>query len=84
MTMKIITRDAQNVFDAYRIAQGMENAGASVFSISYDGMHQPFGALLPSSRFIVWAKHEESLSPDDIDKAISKEFGEDDDDEPAF
>jgi hypothetical protein len=62
--------------DALNTAQGMENAGASVFSVSHDGMRQPEGALIPSSRFIVWAKYEAPLTTDEIDAAISLAFGD--------
>ena len=73
---QIICRYANSDFDALRIAQGMENAGASVFSIAHAGMHQPHGAMIPSSKFIVWAKYEAPTTPDDIDKMIAREFGE--------
>lgn len=77
MGLKIIVRHAQNDLDALRTAQGMENAGASVFSIAHDGMHQPYGAMIPSSKFVVWAKYDESAtSPDRIDEAIEKEFAQ--------
>lgn len=69
--MKIICRHADNDMEAYRIAQGMEDAGATVFSISHNGMRQLEGALIPSSRFIVWGKYEAPLTPDAIDDAIS-------------
>lgn len=75
--MKIVMRNANNDFDAYRTAQGMENAGAVVFSITHNGMHQPFGAMVPSSRMVVWAKVESDDMIDAVDKAIEAEFGED-------
>jgi hypothetical protein len=56
------------------MAQGMENAGAQVISVSHDGMHQPFGAMEPSSKFIVWAKYESPMTPEQIDVAIDDEL----------
>lgn len=75
--MRIMCRNADNDLDAIRTAQGMENAGATVFSITHNGMHQPFGALSPSSRFIVWAKVENDDMIAAADAAIEKEFGVD-------
>lgn len=81
-TTRIIARHARNLLVAHQTAQGMENAGTEVFSITHDGMHQPYGALEQSSRFIVWGKVKDaSISFDDVDKAISKERGEDEEDE---
>lgn len=74
MGAKIMVRHADNDFEALRIAQGMENAGAAVFSIAHDGMHQPYGAMAPSSRFVVWAKVPSDLLIDAVDAAIKKEF----------
>jgi hypothetical protein len=71
--MKIIVRNADNDFDAYRIAQAMTDAGADVFSIAHNGMHQPYGAMVPSAKFIVFAKHADSISPETIDKYIDAE-----------
>lgn len=70
--MKIIARRADSDLDAFFTAQAMESAGASVFSVTYDGVRMPLDALAPDSRFIVWAKHDESLTTDAIDDAISK------------
>lgn len=72
---KIIMRHGRDDFDAFRIAQGMENAGAQVFSISPNGTHQLEGALIPCTKFIVWAKFEDPVTPDQIDAMIEKEFG---------
>jgi len=80
--MKIISRHADNDFDAFRTAQGMENAGATVFSISHNGMQQPYGAMAPSARFIVWAKVESEVMIDAVDASITKEFGDAPDDIP--
>ncbi len=72
--MRIMMRDADNSFDAYRTAQGMEKAGASVFSITHNGMYQPHGALIPSSRMVVWAKVKDDAMIAAVDEAIDKEF----------
>lgn len=74
--MQIISRTADNDFDAFRVAQGMENAGATVFSITHNGMHKPYGALEPSSRFIVWSKVQSEGMIEAVDAAIDKEFDE--------
>lgn len=75
---QIIVRHANSDFDALRTAQGMEKAGASVFSISHNGMPRPEGAIIPSSQFLVWAKYEGPLTTDEIDLAITREFGKED------
>lgn len=71
---KIMVRHANNDFEAMRTAQGMENAGANVFSITHAGMHQPFGAMAPSSKFVVWAKVPSLDMFDAIDAEIEKEL----------
>lgn len=75
--MQIMMREASNPFDAYRVATGMEKAGAYVFSITHSGMHQPSGALIPSSRMVVWAKVVDDKMIQAVDEAIDKEFGGD-------
>ena len=70
MNRKIIVRNAVDDFYAFLTAQGMEDAGATVFSISYDGQHQQQGALIPCSKFIVWASYADPTTPDEIDSAI--------------
>lgn len=75
--MRIMCREANDVLDAIRTAQGMENAGATVFSITHNGMRQPHGAMIPSSKFVVWAKVESDDMIAAVDKAIEAEFGED-------
>lgn len=71
VSLKIISRHAHDSLAAFHTAQGMENAGASVFSITHDGMDQKQGALIPSSRFIVWAKYDGDVTTDAVDAAIS-------------
>lgn len=68
-----MVRRADNDFDALCIAQGMENAGATVFSITHNGMHKPLGAIDPSSRLFVWAKVEYDWQINEVDHAIDKE-----------
>ena len=64
--MEIICRRAESTFDAVATAQGMENAGANVFSITFNpGMNPMFS-------FSVFAKYDRELvTPTEIDKAIS-------------
>lgn len=60
---KVITqREAQDNYHAQLIAQGMENAGADVISVS--GHSQGYIA--------VYCKHSELLSIDEIDAEIGK------------
>lgn len=63
--MEIICRPAESTFDAVATAQGMENAGANVFSIAFNpGMNPMFS-------FSVFAKYDQELvTPTEIDKAI--------------
>ena len=71
---KIMMRHANNDIEAMLTAQGMESAGADVFSITNDGMHQPYGARVPSSRFVVWAKVASAEMIAAVDEAISLEM----------
>lgn len=80
--MRIIMREAKNNFDAFLVAEAMESAGANVFSIAHDGMHQLEGALIPCSRFVVFAKYDgpEEARCDEIDRAIGRAlYGEETD-----
>lgn len=72
--MRIILRHANTDFDALTIAQGMENAGACVISVSQNGMTQPEDGMAPTVKFIVWAKYEDPLTTGEIDDAINREF----------
>lgn len=76
--MRIIVRQAGNSFDALRTAEGMEKAGANVFSVTFNGMRQALGAMEAGPTFTVWAKYDgpEEARCDEIDRAISAEFGE--------
>lgn len=71
----VIARRADSDFEALQIAQAMEDVGASVISVSFDGTHQPYGTLAPLSKFLVWAKLNQHLSVDQVDQAISKKLG---------
>lgn len=71
---KIMVRHANNDFEAMLTAQGMESAGADVFSITHNGMHQPFGAMAPSSKFVVWAKVASDEMMGAVDESIAREF----------
>ena len=72
MSNTIMVRRAADDFEAMLTAQAMEASGATVISICYDGEHQRLGAMIPCSRFTVWARvsSEQAIGP--IDEAISK------------
>lgn len=72
--MKIMCRPANNDFEALLTADGMEDAGLNVFSITQNGMHQPHGAMVPVSKFLVWAKAEDEEAMAAADKAIAKQM----------
>ncbi len=61
-------RHAIDDFDAMLVAQGMEKAGADVFSITYDGHHRLSGGLIDTAKFIVWAKVKNEAELDLVDK----------------
>ncbi len=63
MEMIIMQRAAQDDYHAQLIAQGMENAGAEVFSITKD----------ICGNIKVYCKHRKAISTDTIDRAISAE-----------
>lgn len=69
--MKIIQRYAEDSDLATVVAQGMEDAGAHVIGVTFDGMHHKYGAIIPSAKFLVWAKFDDPLTVDDIDAAIT-------------
>lgn len=60
----IIRREAENDFNAFLVAQGMEDAGAQVFTIAKDGTR--------AFPFLVWGRYTEPVSAEAIDKAINK------------
>ncbi len=65
-------RNANDDFEAFLIAQAMESVGADVFSITFNGQHQRDGALVPSSRFVVFAKVRDKAHIEKADDAIDK------------
>ena len=65
--MDILCRHASDDFDAFTIAQRMEAAGATVFSITFNGYDQPDRLRAPHPQFIVWARFTAPLTPDLID-----------------
>ncbi len=66
MDMRIMQRTAQDGYHALLIAQGMENAGADVFSITND----------LSGYLQVYCKHDRDISEDAIDRRISAEVSD--------
>ncbi|MCK9419378.1 MAG: hypothetical protein M0R70_08385 [Nitrospirae bacterium] len=63
MKMIITQRTAQDDYHAQLIAQGMENAGADIFTITNDA-----GGYIR-----VYCKHSKAISTDTIDREISAE-----------
>ncbi len=73
MHQDIICRHAVDDFDALDIAQGMEHAGATVVSITFNGLSAPLGTGATRPTFIVWATYAAPLTPDLIDASIEAE-----------
>ena len=67
---EIIVRKARDDFDALLTAQGMERAGAEVISIAHDGEHRQWGAMVPCSKFVIFARVPDDVKIDDVDKCI--------------
>lgn len=70
--MKIIQRWAEDDYIAFLIAQGMEEAGANVFSVSFRGTDKKLGALAEHAKYIVWAKIEDGSMIDAVDESIDR------------
>ena len=68
----ILLRHAEDDFRALIIAQGMERAGAEVFSVSYNGQSEPNIMGFTHGRFIVWGRYEDPVTCDLIDSAIAE------------
>lgn len=65
--MDIIVRHAADDFGALLTAQGMEDAGAQVFSVTLNHTHYE------ARRFLVFARYDpDSVTPDQIDEHIQK------------
>jgi 2'-5' RNA ligase len=73
--MRIMVRHARDDFDAMHVANGMEAAGAEVFSITVDGSDTFPNAMAPHATYTVWAKIESEEMCDAVDEAIDKERG---------
>jgi hypothetical protein len=74
--MQIICRHAYTDFNALEIAQGMENAGASVFSITSINIPRErsfFDKEIYPFSFIVWARYDLPVTVNSIDHEIRKE-----------
>jgi hypothetical protein len=70
---RIMVRHAIDDFDAMHIANGMEAAGAQVFSITATEPQLNPGALVKTMRYTVWAKIPDESICDAVDAAIDKE-----------
>jgi len=67
--MQIIVRHAQDDFFALMTAQGMEDAGAEVFSIT------PNQTTQRMLKFLIFAKYDASkVTPEAIDACIQKQL----------
>jgi enoyl-[acyl-carrier-protein] reductase (NADH) len=72
--MGIMQRHAADDFEAFLTAQAMEEAGAEVFSITFNGMHRKQGALADTARMVVWARVTDDVQITKADEAIEKAF----------
>jgi hypothetical protein len=70
---KIFARSAIDMFRAERVAQGMQNTGADVFSITSSGQSLNYGASEPKIEFQVWARADD-WKTEKIDREIEKEL----------
>ena len=70
--MQIIARQADNIVEAQRIAQAMENAGASVFSVSSDGYRRNVAQQRAHTCFVVWGKYSWPVTTAVIDRVIAE------------
>jgi hypothetical protein len=79
VNMKIMCRRAEDDFEAMLTAQGMEDAGVNVFSISGNGQDTHPGALSPHTRYVVWGKalcdDHISKADDEISRVIADAYG---------
>lgn len=66
--MKIIKREVEDDLEAFHMARCIEQAGGSVFSITFNGRARHPSAMADHSRFIVWGKFEADDLPDTVDK----------------
>ena len=71
---KIMVRKARDDFEAFMTAEAMETAGAAVISIAYDGEHQQQGAMIPCSKFVVFARVPDDIEINDVDKSIGRQL----------
>ena len=70
---RIMIRHATDDFHAMQIAQGMENAGANVFSIANNGNSVYMEGLAPHCSFVVFAKVDSDDMINCVDAEIKKE-----------
>jgi hypothetical protein len=64
--MQVICRHAKDDFEALMTAQGMEDAGAYVFSIVWTGRSDTMMA------YAVFAKYEGPTTPEVVDEMINR------------
>jgi len=71
---RIMMRNGANCFEAFLVAEGMEKAGAEIISIAYDGEHKQIGAMIPSSKFVIFARVPDDIQMDSVDESIDSEI----------
>jgi hypothetical protein len=70
----IMSRHAEDDFEAFRVAKAMDSVGADVFSIVYNGSAKYPTAIDPHSRYIVFAKVKNETHIATVDNAIDNEM----------
>ncbi len=70
----VLCRHCEDDFDALLTAQGMTNAGCEVFSISSNGQHTRMGAMIETTKFIVWGRYTQQQEDYQISKLSSEEI----------
>jgi hypothetical protein len=73
---RVMVRHASDRFDALDMANGMEAAGAEVFSITVDRHSRDLETREPHAQFLVWAKVERDDMIEAVDRAIEAETEE--------
>ena len=70
----IMIREGGDSYETFLVAQGMENAGAEIISIAYNGEHTREGAMIPCSKFVIFARIPEDIKIDAVDNSIDEEI----------
>ncbi len=70
--MPVMCRDAEDDNTVCWVANAMESAGATVFSVTFVSAGDDAGGDKMSSRFIVWAKVASNGMIDTVDNAVDE------------